>query len=150
MRRTLALICVVAVALAAPMTVEGKTKKPPPLKITLKSWQVDLNGNGHLIAAKNNSTFTYCADDSVTGLYALGQASPAKKGRSFTVTWKLDGSKIAAFSETTGKGGKVVATLGRSDGSPFPDGTYAAQRTNPKKKITRIRITLKGDASACP
>jgi hypothetical protein len=149
MRRTLALVSVLAVALAAPMAVEGKKKKPPPLKITLKSWQVDLNNSGHLVAAKNNSTFTYCADDSVTSLYALGQASPATKGRSFTITWKLDGSKIASFTETTGKGGKVVATLARAGGAPFPDGTFSAGRKNPNKKITRIRITLKSDASAC-
>jgi hypothetical protein len=148
MRRTLALVSVFAVALAAPMTVEGK-KKPPPLKITLKSWQVALNGSGHLIAVKNNATFTYCSDDSVTGLYALGQASPATKGRSFTITWKLDGSKIATFTEKTKKGGKVVATLFRGGGAAFPDGTFSAGRKNPNKKITRIRITLKSDASAC-
>jgi hypothetical protein len=35
MRRALALVSVFAVALAAPMIVEGKKEKPPPLRITL-------------------------------------------------------------------------------------------------------------------
>jgi|GraSoiStandDraft_2_1057267.scaffolds.fasta_scaffold952292_1 hypothetical protein len=149
MRRVLALVSVLAVALAAPMTVEGKKKKPPPLKVNLKSWQVELNNNGKRIDAPAGSTFTYCADDGVSAIYALGQASPATKGRSFNITWKLNGSKIVSFQEQTGKGGKVVAQLSRSAG-PLFDGTYAALRYNPNKKTSKIRLTLKGDASACP
>jgi hypothetical protein len=148
MRRTLAVVAALAVALAAPMTVEGK-KKPRPLKITLKSWQVELNNSGKRVNVATGSTFTYCADDGVSAIYAIGQASPAAKGRSFTITWKLDGSKIVSFQESTGKGGKVVAQLSRSSG-PLSDGTYAAVRYNPKKKQSKIRITLKGDVSACP
>src|SRR3954452_2398768 len=151
MRRTLVLVAALAVALAAPMAVEGKKKKPP-IKITLKSWQGIVNQNdSKRIAAGKNSPLTYCADDSVTAIVALGQASPATKGRSFSIRWRVpDLTKPFTLPDTTGKKGKVEAGLHHGDDSPLPNGTYVAKRYNPNKKTSRITITLKADPAACP
>jgi hypothetical protein len=147
MKRALALIATSAVVLAAPMTVEAK-KKPPPLKITFKSWQVVLNDSGHPINAANKSTFTYCPADGVTHIYAIGTAKPTTKGRTFSVTWRLNGEKLVTLGGyKVKKGGKVLAALHRKS-APLDDGTYTAARKN-KNGITRISITLKADQAAC-
>jgi hypothetical protein len=103
LKRVLALVAIFAIALAAPATVEGKKKKP--VKVTLSSWQVVLNDNGHPIDAANNSTYKYCPTDGVTHIYAIGTAKPAKKGKGFSVTWKLDGSSIVTLQYKTKKQG---------------------------------------------
>lgn len=144
MKRVLALVAIFAVALAAPATVEGKKKKP--VNVTLSSWQVVLNDNGHPIDAAN-STYTYCPTDGVTHIYAIGTGKPAKKGKGFSVTWKLDGSTIVVLKYKTKKGGKVLAPL-HSNSGPLADGTYKAVKKN-GKKTSSITITLKADQTAC-
>src|SRR3954451_207577 len=120
MRRTLTLVAVLALGVAVPVSVQGKAT---PLKVTLKSWQVVVNAQGAPINVANHGTFKYCPDDSVTHIYAIGKAKPAKKGKSFSITWKLNGQKITKLDDyKTKKNGFVLAPLHRSDGSPLGDG----------------------------
>jgi hypothetical protein len=139
-----------ALALAAPTAVEAKKKKPPPPpKVTLSSWQVVVNDNGMPIDVANNGTFAYCPDGpGVTHIYALGTAKPAKKGEKFSVTWKLDGSKLITLPYKTRTDGKVQAPLHKTDNSAHDPGKYTATAPNGSKKSS-INITLSPQQSAC-
>jgi hypothetical protein len=145
MRRTLAFAAVLALTVAIPATVEGAKA---PLKITLKSWQVVVNDAGDPIPVANKGTFRYCPDDGVTHIYAIGKANTTKKGKTFSITWKLDGAKLVTLDGyKTKKNGFVLAALHRKTG-PFDDGTYTAVRKNGTKKSS-VKITLKADPAAC-
>jgi hypothetical protein len=147
MRRTLTLVAVLALGAAVPVTVQGKAA---PVKVTLKSWQVIVNSQGAPINVANHGTFKYCPDDSVTHIYAIGKAKPAKKGLKYSITWKLDGQKIVTLhGYKTKKNGFVLAPLHRSDDSSLGDGTFTAVKKNGSKSSS-ISITLKADQSACP
>jgi hypothetical protein len=145
MRRTLAFAAVLALTVAIPATGEGAKA---PLKITLKSWQVIVNDAGKPIPAANKSTFTYCPDDHVTHIYAIGKANTTKKGKTYSITWKKDGAKLVTLTGyKTKKNGLVLAALHRKD-APFDDGTYTAVRKN-GSKTSSVTITLKADETAC-
>jgi hypothetical protein len=145
MRRTLAFAAVLALTVAIPATGEGAKA---PLKITLKSWQVILNNAGKAIPAANKSTFRYCPDDGVTHIYAIGKANTKKKGKTYSITWKLNGVKLVTLTGyKTKKNGFVLAALHKRDG-PFEDGTYTAVRKN-GSKTSSVTITLKADEAAC-
>lgn len=148
MRRAIALVAILAVALAVPVTADAK-KKHKTVRITLSSWQVVMNDDGQPVNAANHGTFTYCSTDRVTHIYAVGKAKPTKKGRKFSITWKRGGKKVTTLKGyKTGSGGSVLAPLHKKDNSGLADGTWKANWKHGKKKSS-IAITLQASSSAC-
>jgi hypothetical protein len=146
MKRILTLAAVLALGAVVPVSVQGKAT---PVKITLKSWQVIVNDQGPAINVANHGTFKYCPNDAITHIYAIGKAKPAKKGLTYSITWKLDGKKIVTLTDyKTKKNGSVLAPLHRSDGSSLGDGTFTAVKKNGSKSSS-ITITLKADQGSC-
>jgi hypothetical protein len=146
MKRILTLAAVLALGAVVPVSVQGRAV---PVKITLKSWQVIVNGQGAPIKVANHGTFKYCPSDGVTHIYAIGKAKPAKKGLTYSITWKLNGKKIVTLTDyKTKKNGFVLAPLHRSDNTPLGDGAFTAVKKN-GSKTSSITITLKADEGSC-
>jgi hypothetical protein len=119
MKRSLALVAVLALAVAAPAAGKKKTTK---VKIT--SWTV-TTGDGKSHSLKNGKTFTHCDTNIVTRLGASGKmTNPSKKGVKFSVSWLHDGKLAQSQDGKTKKGGKVKLSLA-GGGAPLAEGPCA-------------------------